>query len=222
MASRRRVIRWFVGGGLVALAVGVYAGLSLSVLSTAPRPPSLPDGVALVERVREVARLEALDVELRKQVSWRPDPVASGSMAVDLIRWASDAVRPVEGTMWVAATAHVGIDLSRLDAARITVRERTAWIDLPALVTTVSLEPASTHAIRSNLGPDQTMALLDKARSHLTFEVERDVRTQARARVSVERALRGLLLPMGFDSIEFAAPPARTVRGATASGTPGA
>lgn len=210
---RARVTRWTLGGGVLLVAIGVYAGLTAAVIGLSrPRAPALPDGPALIERIREVARLEALDVELRKQVSWAPDPVASGSLVVDVLHWAKDLVRPVEGTMWVAGTAHVGVDLARLDVARIHVVDRVAWIDLPPLVTDVALDPAGTHALRGNLDQEGTARLLAKARLHLVFEVERDVAVQAKARVAVEKALRGLLLPLGFAAVEFAPPPTRSGR----------
>ena len=60
---------------LLAAALGAGA-----VWHFTQRAPPLPDAPALVVKVREVARLQALDVSLYKKVIFAPDPRETGSV----------------------------------------------------------------------------------------------------------------------------------------------
>src|SRR5687767_12800164 len=58
------------------------------------RRPKLPDPPALVLQMREVARLETLDVTLYKKVSFEPDPEPSATVIGDVLTWAKFTLRP--------------------------------------------------------------------------------------------------------------------------------
>src|SRR4051812_36136987 len=58
------------------------------------REPRLPDAPALVLRIREVARLETLDVSLYKKIDFSPDPREQATVWASLAQWASYTLRP--------------------------------------------------------------------------------------------------------------------------------
>jgi hypothetical protein len=58
---------------LAALVLAFALGAGL-VWQLTRRPERLPDGPALVLKIREVARLETLDVSLYKKIDFSPDP----------------------------------------------------------------------------------------------------------------------------------------------------
>jgi hypothetical protein len=201
-----RLVRSLVVLVVLGLAAGAGAALVLRLLS--PRGPDLPDPPAVALRVREVARLEALEVALYKKVTFAPEPVEAGSFWGDVAGWLRHSFRTPRGKAIVFATAHIGLDLGQLDASRIRVVERAVELRLPPLQVSVELRPGDTEVIGSNLGSAETAQLLELARLAFQRQVEADAALRARARASAERSIRGLLLSLGFDEVRFVDGPA--------------
>jgi hypothetical protein len=186
---------------VLGLAVGLGAALGVRLLG---RPDGrLPDPPAVVERVREVSRLVALDLTLYKKVSFAPEPVPAGSFWGDVAGWLVHSVRAPAGKAIVFADAHVGLDLSRLDGSSVLLAGREVFLVLPPLEVTIELRPGETEVIGSNLDSAETAKLFELAREAFQREVEADRTVRSRARDAAERAIRGLLLEAGFDSVRF-------------------
>jgi hypothetical protein len=186
---------------VLGLAVGLGAALGVRLLG---RPAErLPDPPAVVERVREVSRLVALDLTLYKKVSFAPEPVPAGSFWGDVAGWLKYAARAPNGKAIVFADAHVGLDLSRLDASRVLVAGREVFLVLPPLEVTIELRPGETEVIGSNLDSAETAKLFELAREAFHRQVEADPVVRSRARDAAERAIRALLLEAGFEAVHF-------------------
>jgi hypothetical protein len=183
--------------GLAAGAGAVLAG------RLAARRPSIPDPPAVALQVREVARLETLDLSLYKKVDFAPGPLPAGSFWGDVLAWARYTLRPPRGRAIVFADAHVGLDLDRLGPGNLRVVGREAWIVLPPLRVGVELKPGETEVIGSNLDTAETARLFELAKVAFEQEVAGDARLRERARGSAERAIRGLLLGLGFTGVHF-------------------
>jgi len=179
---------------LVALALGAGLGLGLRA---GRRPSALPDPPAVAIRIREVARLETLDVTLYKKVTFAPEPEEAGSF------WVRHTFHAPRGKAIVFADAHLGLDLSKLDAGSVRVVGREAWIVLPAIRATVELRPAETEVIGSNLDSADTARLLDLAKVAFEREVAADRALRERARASAENRIRALLATLGFADVHF-------------------
>jgi len=191
---------------LVPIAVACLLAAALgagAVWHFSHREPPLPDAPALAVKVREVARLQTLDVSLYKKVSFAPDPRDTGSVWGDLLQWASFSVRPPRGKAIVFAEAHLSVDLGRLDASSLRVTGRRVEAVLPKVQVQVELKPAETEVIGSNLVSKETAQLFELARTAFQREVEADQVLQARARASAEQSLRALFLGLGFTEIAF-------------------
>lgn len=191
--------RLFVAGGIL---LGFVLGAAIAWRIARPST-TLPDERALVMRVREVARLQALDVTLYKKVDFAPDPRAQDSIWASVSQWATYAVRPPRGRAIVFAQAHLGVDLRKLDAGGLRVSGRSVEVVLPKVDTQVELLPSETEVIGSNLDTAQTAELFDKARTAFTLQVASDVGLQDRARQSAQNTLRSLFLGLGFTEVEF-------------------
>jgi uncharacterized protein DUF4230 len=185
----------------LVLGLGLGAGAVVAARLVPPRGPSLPDAPAIATQVRDVARLEALDVALYKKVTFAPEPSESGVWA-----WASYTFRAPRGRAIVFADAHLGLDLARLDAGAVRVAGRDVAIALPPLEVRVELRPGETEVIGSNLDTVETAKLLELARASFEREVAADARLRERAQRSAERAIRSLLTQAGFRSVTFGAP----------------
>src|SRR5438094_4568531 len=191
---------------LVPIAVACLLAAALgagAVWHFSHREPPLPDAPALAVKVREVARLQTLDVSLYKKLSFAPDPRDTGSVWGDLLQWASFSVRPPRGKAIVFAEAHLSVDLGRLDASSLRVTGRRVEAVLPKVQVQVELKPAETEVIGSNLDSKETAQLFELARAAFQREVEADQVLQARARASAEQSLRALFLGLGFTEIAF-------------------
>src|SRR2546421_10250396 len=103
------------------LAAALSAGI---VWHFTHREEKLPDPPALVLKIREVARLETLDVSLYKKIDFSPDPREQATAWSSLVQWASYTVRPPRGRAIVFAVAHLGLDLRKLDTASLRVEGR--------------------------------------------------------------------------------------------------
>jgi hypothetical protein len=182
------------------LAATLGAG---AVWHFAHREPRLPDVPALVVKVREVARLQTLDVSLYKKIDFSPDPKPSGSTWGDVVQWASYSVRPPRGRAIVFAEAHLGLDLAKLDAGSLRATGRRVEVVLPRVDVQVELKPSETEVIGSNLSSTQTAELFERARVAFERDVAADERLKARARASAEQSLRSLFVGLGFREVEF-------------------
>lgn len=188
---------------LFGLAIGVGAALVISLLMR--RPPPVPDPPAVVERVKEIARLETLEVMLYKKVTFAPEPQSSGSPLGDVGGWLRFTFNAPRGKAIVFAKAHLGVDVALLDASRVKLEGRVATIALPPVRAQVELLPAETEVIGSNLDSQQTARLFDLAKQAFAREVEADRALNERARGSAERSIRALLLTAGFTDVKFVA-----------------
>jgi hypothetical protein len=185
---------------LVVLAGGLGLGLGLRLARRAPEPPDPP---AVAIRIREVARLETLDVALYKKVTFAPEPSAADSLWGDVSGWLRHTFRTPRGKAIVFADAHLGLDLARLDASSVRVRGGEVWIALPPVRATVELRPGETEIIGSNLDSAETARLLELARDAFQREVEADRALKDRARASAERQIRALLSTLGFSAVHL-------------------
>lgn len=187
---------------LTVLAAAALGALG-AWLVLRPPPPAFPDTASVVQQMREVARLETLDVALYKKVSFTPEPEASDALWKDVIAWARFAIQNPHGRAIVFADAHLGFDFQRFDASNLHVAGTRVDVVLPPLEVQVALRPGETEIIDSNLDSAQTAQLLEKARLAFEREVRSDTRLQERARQSAERSLRALLLTLGFREVRF-------------------
>lgn len=188
---------------LFGLAIGAGVGLALRLGRSSP--PALPDPPAVVVAVRAVARLETLDVRLWKKISFAPEPEAGRTLVEDVAGWVRYSLNAPRGRAIVFADASVGLDLSRLDASALRVAGREVFVVLPPAAVRVELRPGDTEVLGSNLDSAQTARLLELAKRAFEEEVGRDRGLQERARASAERAIRGLLLGLGFSKVSFVA-----------------
>jgi hypothetical protein len=188
---------------LVLAGAAAGAGAALVFRLTAQRRPPPPDPPALVERVREVARLETLDVRLYRKVTFEPEPLPAGSFWGDVAGWVRRTVRPPRGRAIVFAEAHVGLDVSRLGPASLRTAGREAFVVLPDLEVRIELRPGETEIIGSNLDSAETAQLLELARSAFQREVEADRALRQRALGSARRSIAALLIAAGFDQVHF-------------------
>ncbi len=185
---------------LVALALGLGLGFGLRLARRGPQPPDPP---AVAIRIREVARLETLDVAVYKKITFAPDPTEAASMWGDVAGWLRHTFRTPRGTAIVFATAHLGLDLSRLDASSVRVAGREVYVVLPPVRATIELRPDETEIIGSNLDSAETARLFELAKAAFEREVGGDPALRARARTSAERQIRALLVTLGFAEVQF-------------------
>jgi hypothetical protein len=183
---------------VLAFALGAFV-----VWHFTHRAPAVPDAPALIVKVREVARLETLDVRLYKKVTFAPDPREEASTWAALAQWAAYTLRPPRGKAIVFADAHLGVDLRKLDESGLRVRGRSVEVVLPPVQTSVELRPAETEVIGSNLDSQQTAELFEKARVAFDGEVSADKALQERARESARQSLRSLFVGLGFTEVRF-------------------
>jgi hypothetical protein len=187
---------------LAALVLAFVLGAGL-VWHITHREVPMPDERALVLRVREVARLQSLDVTLYKKVEFAPDPREQGSLWSAVSQWATYAVHPPKGRAIIFAQAHLGLDLRKLDVNGLRVEGRRVQVVLPKVENQVELLPAETEIIGSNLNSAQTAELFEKARAAFTAQVASDIGLQDRARQSAQSSLRALFSGLGFSQVDF-------------------
>jgi hypothetical protein len=189
----------------LALGLGLGGGVML-VWRLLPARHPLPDPPAVVTQIREVARLETLQVTLYKKISFAPDPTEADSFWGDVAGWLRHTFATPRGKAIVFADARLGLDLSKLDAGSLRVRGRTVEVMLPPVQVEVVLKPGETEIIGSNLDSAETAHLFELARQAFLREVQADAGLRERARTSAERAIRGLLLSLGYDEVRFSPP----------------
>ena len=192
---------------LLLCLVSALLGGGLAYLLTLPREPrDVLDASLVATRVREVAKLEALEVRLYRKVSFEPDPQPQGSFWADVWSWARQSLRPPHGRAIVFARAHLGYDLSRLPADSLRVHGRDAQLQLPPLEVTVELLPGETEIIGSNLDSAETAQLLELARVAFERQVTSDPELRARAEASARHTLEALLFRQGAREVVVQAP----------------
>lgn len=191
--------RWI---GLLVFGLALGSGVTLAWRMTS-RAPAPADPAAVLVRVREVARLETLDVAVYKKVSFSPEPTPGSSFWGDVAGWLRHTLAAPRGKAIVFADAHLGLDLEKLGPENVLVRERTVWIVLPPIRVTVEIRPGETEILGSNLDSAETARLLELARVAFEREIAADARIRAQARRASERALRGLLMELGFREVNF-------------------
>ena len=187
---------------LLVLGLAIGAGVGLA-LRAGRKDARLPDPPAVVTRVREVARLETLEVALYKKVSFAPGPTEAETFWGDVAGWLRHTFRAPRGKAIVFARARLALDLARLDASSVRVAGREVWIVLPPFQTTIELRPEETEIIGSNLDSAETARLFDLAKEAFQREVEADRALRERARASAERQVRALLVTLGFSEVHF-------------------
>src|SRR3989454_9656864 len=176
------------------LAFGLGAGLAWQLTH---RQERLPDAPALVLKIREVARLETLDVSLYKKVDFSPDPREQATVWGSIAQWASYTVRPPRGRAIIFAVAHLGLDLRKLDTDSLRVTGRRVEVVLPRVQTQVELRPAEVEIIGSNLNSEQTAQLFERARNGFEAEVVGDKLLQEGARGTPPPSLRAVWVGVG-------------------------
>jgi hypothetical protein len=186
---------------LIAAFAGFGLGAGRFLVTSFERRP--PDVASVITRMREVARLETLDVTLYKKIAFAPEPEISGELWKDVLAWARYSLRAPRGKAIVFAEAHLGLDLGKLGPDRLLVRGRSVFVSLPPVRATIELRPGETEIIESTLDAAQTAKLFELARAAFQREVEADDALRARARSAAERSLRGLLLELGFAEVSF-------------------
>ena len=188
---------------LMFLVLAAGAGFGLAFWTLRQEPLVTPDSVALVEQIREVARLETLQVRLYKRVSFAPEPGPAATVWGDVFNWVKQSVAAKAGRALVFADVSLGLDLNKLTVEQVRVSGARIEVALPPLKAQVSLRPEDTEIIDSNLDSAQTAKLFELAKSAFQAEVEADAALQSRARASAERQLRALLLTVGFKEVVF-------------------
>jgi hypothetical protein len=204
MSFLARFLKVFVVGiGLGVLGTLTVALLLWSSTRTKVDDRHLPDGPTLVEKIREVARLETLDVRTYKKLTYEVDPPASQSFIGAVATWATWTADPSVGRAIVFADVHIGLDLSRIDESTLRVEGDVVTVVLPPLQTTVELRPGETEVVASNLDSQQTAELLDRGKWAIQRDVDADPALANRARESAKTSLRNLLLATGFREVVF-------------------
>ena len=192
--------------GLCAMACILGAGAAVWFLRHREAPPDPP---AVVEKVREVARLETVELTLYKKISFEPDPAEAGSLWGDLSNWVKFTVRKPQGRAIVFAQVELGLDLQRLDASHLRLQGTRAEVNLPPIEAQVRLLPGETEIIGSNLDSAETAQLFERAREAFEREVMADPRLREKAREASERAIRALLITLGYREVVFVQQPLR-------------
>jgi hypothetical protein len=200
-------MRWVLRIGVVLLAIALGFGVAAKVFMS--RAPNRPDPPALVERIREVARLETLEVRLYKRVSFAPEPEPAANVWGDVFNFIKQTVAAKSGRALVFADVTLGLDLSKVTADQLRVSGSKVEVALPPLKAEVKLRPEDTEFIESNLDSQQTSKLFELAKEAFEREVQADPRLQERARASAERQVRALLITAGFSEVVFVPYPMR-------------
>src|SRR5690348_646122 len=137
---------------VLAAAVGAAGVLAWQRRGT----PPAPDAPVVLSAVREVMRLETLDVTLYKKVIYNPEPRPGDGLWQDVLTSAKETLAPSQGKVIVFAEGHLGFDLGRLGDDSVAVDGDTVLIVLPPVQVAVELLPGETEVIGSNLSSAQT------------------------------------------------------------------
>ena len=162
------LVKWLLKLCVLLLAGGAGFVVALSFMKE--KPPATPDPAALIEQIREVARLETLQVRLYKRVSFAPEPAPAASVWGDVLNWVKQSVAAKAGRALVFADVSLGLDLTKLTVEQVRVNGSHIELALPPLRAQVALRPEDTEIIDSNLDSAQTAKLFELAKS--AFERE--------------------------------------------------
>jgi len=191
---------------LLGLVLGLGAGLGAAAFYLGQKAKPAPDAAAVLTQMREVARLETLELTLYKKIAFSPDPPPAGdSTWKNVLSWARYNLREPHGRAILFAKVHLGLDLSKLDPAHVRISRDQVWLVLPPVAAQVELLPGETEIIDSNLDSAETAQLLAVAKDAFARQVEADPALRERARQSAERALRGLFAQLGFARVNVVA-----------------
>ncbi|MFN0062951.1 MAG: DUF4230 domain-containing protein [Myxococcaceae bacterium] len=185
------------------------AGVGAFLTTWAPwrNVPRRPEAPLLIERIREVARLETLEVSLHRKVSFAPDPpaLATDGFWSELTAFAQHALRNPNARAILFADVHLTWDLSKLGPDDIAVKGDVVHVRFPQLQTHVEMRPDETEIIGSNLNSAETAEMFAKAQRAFAMQTQFDPQLRGRAERSAQQALRALLLPLGFRDVVFVA-----------------
>lgn len=192
--------------GLCAIACVIGAlGTAWLLREREAAPP--PDVPAVVEQMRDVARLETLHLNVHKKISFEPSPTPADSLWGDVSNFVRFTVNKPQGRAIVFAQVELGLDLDKLGPEDVRISGQKVEVALPPIEAQVQLLPKETEIIGSNLDSKETALLFDKAKDAFEREVMADPRLQEKARASSERALRALLITLGFKEVVFVKTP---------------
>lgn len=181
---------------LFAITAVVAAAALLRVERLAAAEPP-----AIVERIREVARLEVLEVTVHRKVTFTPPSRPAATLLGDVFAYARDSVAPRRGKAIVFARARFFVDLRRLKSDQVQVREEEVSLVLPEPELETMLLPGETEVVSSNLDSAQTAELLEAAQGELSAALAADGPLRERAREAAGRSLTGLLKALGFKRV---------------------
>jgi hypothetical protein len=179
-------------------AVAVAATLLRVERLAAAEPP------AVVDRIRDVQRLEVLEVTVHQKLTFAPDPKPQPTLLAGVLAYARESVAPRRGRAIVFAEARFFVDLRRLKSDQVVVNGDEVTLTLPEPEVETSLLPAETEVIASNLDSAETAQLLDDAQRRLQGTVAADAKLRQRAREAAARTMTGLLKGFGFRRVSFA------------------
>ena len=205
---------------IVALA-GAAALLRVERLA-ADEPP------AVIDRIREVQRLQVLEVTVHQKLTFAPDPKPQATLLAGVWAYARESVAPRRGRAIVFANARFYVDLRRLETGQVVVHGDEVTLTLPEPEVEASLLPAETEVIASNLDSGETAELLAEAEGKLRGSVAGDAVLRQRARDAAARTLTALLKGFGFRKVTVRQAPLTSggervgVRGPSASSPRGA
>ncbi|HEX7501455.1 MAG TPA: DUF4230 domain-containing protein [Polyangia bacterium] len=197
MNGMRRILLIVVA----VLVLGLGLGLGVRFLGRSAR--RLPDPAAVSVQIREIARLETLEVSLYKKVTFSPAPSPADSFWGDVMGWARHVFATPAGKAIVFADVRLGLDLDKLGPGNIKAIGQTVFLVLPPIKVTVELKPGETEIIGSNLDSSETAQLLDLAKTAFEREVTSSPNLRQRARASAERAITSFLVVLGFTDVRF-------------------
>ncbi|HAZ14475.1 MAG: hypothetical protein A2X86_00260 [Bdellovibrionales bacterium GWA2_49_15] len=188
---------------VLILAIAFGLGGLLVYLLLARSNPRVPESATVLMQIREVARLETLEVSLYKKITFTPDPPMPGTLWDDVNNWVRFSLRAPKGKAIVFAIARLGIDLEKLGVESVAIQGRVAFVVLPPIKVSIEIKPGEVEIIGSNLDSQETAQLFELAKTAFEREAGTDAQLAERARKASERAIRGLLLTLGFTDVRF-------------------
>lgn len=189
--------------GATAAAVFAFGLGGLAVKAYLSREPPSADAPSVLVQLREVARLETLEVSVYKKVTFEPDPQGAPTLWGELAQWAKQALRSPKGRAILFADVHLGFDVSKLDERSLWIHGATVEVVLPPVTALVELKPQETEVIASNLNSQETAELFQRAKLAFEAEVLSDPKLKQKARASAQKSVRALLLTLGFREVRF-------------------
>jgi hypothetical protein len=188
-------------GALIAIPPVLWAFHRHAERVTPPAP-------LYIDSLRELAKLEAFEVEMHQLVTFEPDIPVTDTLGQSVVAWMKDLVAHEKGTAMVFATARYAVDLRRFDASSLVIQDRTVFVRLPPIQVDISLKPEETLVLRSSLSMGGETAMLAKASHSFAAQARSNSELNRRARLAAERAIRDLCLRLGYAAVEFEGLPA--------------